>query len=63
MFTFRLASAARIAVAGVFIGVAGVPLVSACGSAPRAMTAATTSLTKVVATQSVPSAERPGPGS
>ena len=61
MFTFRLASAARIAVAGVFIGVAGVPLVSACGSAPPATTAATTSLTKVVATQSVPSAERPGP--
>lgn len=61
MFTFRPASKARIAVAGVFVGLAGVPLVSACGSAPPTTTAATTSLTKVIATQSVPSAERPGP--
>ncbi|OBB96426.1 C39 family peptidase [Mycobacterium sp. 852002-40037_SCH5390672] len=57
MFMFRLASAARIAATGAVIGLAGVPLVS-CGSAPPATTAATTSLTKVVAAQDSPSPAR-----
>ena len=63
MLMFRLASAFRVPLAGIVIGLAGVPLISACGSAAPATTAATTSLTKVVATQSVPSLERPGPAS
>lgn len=58
MFTFRLA---RVAVAGAFIALTGAPLV-ACGSAPPATTAATTSVTKVVAAQiSTPLARSAGP--
>lgn len=48
MITFRLA---RVGVAAAFIALAGVPLV-ACGSGPTTTTAATTSVTKVVAAQS-----------
>jgi hypothetical protein len=62
MFMFRLAFAARAAVVGACIGLAGVPLVSGCGSAPPAATAVTTSLTKVVAAQGSPSpAQGAGP--
>lgn len=54
MFTFRLVNAAtRVAVAGICLGVGGVPLLCACGSAPPS-TAVTTSVTKVVEAQSSP---------
>ncbi len=58
MLALRIAPAGRAAMVAAYLGVAGVPLVSACGTAPPATTSATTSLTTVVAAQNNPSSAR-----
>ena len=58
MLKLRPSPEARVAVAAACIGLAGAPLVAACGSAPSATTAATTSLTTIVAAQTNPSPAR-----
>ncbi|BBY37199.1 hypothetical protein MMAN_13330 [Mycobacterium mantenii] len=54
MLMFRPSPAARVTAAAACIGLAGVPLVAACDWAPSATTAATTSLTTIVAAQDNP---------
>jgi hypothetical protein len=48
MFNSRIATAARTALVGACIGIAGISLVSACSLAPPSMRAATTSRTSAV---------------